>query len=135
MSTLSWSLDLSVRTGDETVRRRSPVSIRAAIAVVSGVAPATPDTTAIAARIETGLRLLTVSSPVRTLRSSDQDNVDMAAFGLDPPRRLVSLTAADSATATVAFGAANPAQTSQYVRVIGRAAVYLMPRHVGAEWD
>ncbi|HEY0524095.1 MAG TPA: DUF4340 domain-containing protein [Stellaceae bacterium] len=104
--------------------------------VVDGTAvPATPDTTAIAARIETGLRLLTVSSPVRTLRSSDQDNVDMATFGLDPPRRLVSLTAADSATATVAFGAANPAQTSQYVRVIGRAAVYLMPRHVGAEWD
>jgi hypothetical protein len=100
-----------------------------------GTASATPETAAIAARIEAGLRFLAVSAPVRTLGSGDRNGTDMEAFGLDPPRRLVSLTTAEGASATVAFGAANPAQTSQYVRVVGRPAVYLMPRHVGAEWE
>jgi hypothetical protein len=34
----------------------------------------------------------------------------------------------------VNVGALNPANTSHYVRVSGRPAVYLMPRHVGEEW-
>jgi hypothetical protein len=94
-----------------------------------------PEIAAIAARINAGLRFLAVSAPARTFGPGDQDGADMAAFGLDPPRRLVSLATAEGTTATVAFGAANPVQTSQYVRVIGRAEVYLLPRYVGAEWE
>jgi len=36
---------------------------------------------------------------------------------------------------SVWFGALNPAQTSHYTRVVGRSAIYLMPRHVAAEWQ
>ena len=33
------------------------------------------------------------------------------------------------------FGTLNPTSTSQYVRLVGQPTLYLMPRHVGAEWE
>src|SRR5437667_195227 len=33
------------------------------------------------------------------------------------------------------FGTLNPAGTSQYLRLVGRPTVHLMPRHVGTEWE
>jgi hypothetical protein len=56
----------------------------------------------------------------------------MVEFGLDPPAYVVSLGAAGR-TDVVDFGALDPAETSQYVRIIGRP--YLLPRHVGEEWQ
>jgi len=35
----------------------------------------------------------------------------------------------------VNFGVLNPVGTSQYVRIGGSPTVYLMPRHVGSEWQ
>jgi hypothetical protein len=58
-----------------------------------------------------------------------------AEFGLDPPASAVALSAANGPVATVNFGVLNPVGTSHYVRIGGSPTVYLMPRHVGGEWQ
>lgn len=89
----------------------------------------------LAAHLETALRFMNVSAPTRTLEPGDYRDTDIADFGLDPASFTVSLGALDRSVTTADFGALNPAQTSQYVRLAGRPALYLLPRHVGAEWQ
>ena len=102
-----------------------------AINDMNGVVPAD-----LASHIEAGLRLLHVSEPAREIGANELTAGSFAAFGLDPPAAVVVLGAARGpAVATVNFGALNPAGTSQYVRLAGAATVYLMARHVGAEWQ
>jgi len=89
----------------------------------------------LASHLDAGLRFLHVSRPVRELGAGELTDGRFSEFGLDPPASVVLLTAADGTIATVNFGALNPAGTSQYVRLAGAATVYLMPRHVGTEWQ
>ena len=89
----------------------------------------------LASHIETGLRFLHVSEPAREIAPSDLTPASFAEFGLDPPASVVALGAANGPVATVNFGVLNPVGTSQYVRVGGSPTVYLMPRHVGSEWQ
>lgn len=88
----------------------------------------------LASHLETALRFMNVSAPTRTLDPGDYRDADIADFGLDPPSFAVSLGAIDKSVTTADFGTLNPAQTSQYVRLAGRPSLYLLPRHVGAEW-
>jgi len=85
--------------------------------------------------IEAGLRFMHVSGPSRTLAAGELTPASFAAFGLEPPSSVLVLASSKGAIATVHFGALNPAGTSQYVRLAGAATVYLMPRHVGNEWQ
>ena len=85
--------------------------------------------------IRTALRFLNVSAPLRVLGAGEFSDADIAEFGLDPPRQMIALVAADGGITNVWFGALNPTQTSHYTRVVGRSAIYLMPRHVAAEWQ
>jgi hypothetical protein len=87
-----------------------------------------------AAHLDMALRFLNVSAPTRRLDPEDYRDAALADFGLDPPDCVVSLGAAGGAAATVDFGALNPAQTAQYARLVGTTTLYLLPRHVGAEW-
>jgi hypothetical protein len=89
----------------------------------------------LASHLDTALRFMHVSAPTRTLEPADYRDSDIADFGLDPPAFSVSLGAADKSVTTADFGTLTPAQTSQYVRLAGRPALYLLPRHVGAEWQ
>ena len=89
---------------------------------------------AIAQHIDNALRMLKVSKPTRTLKPDEYSATDVATFGLDPARMVVRVFASDSKDA-VAFGEATPAQNAQYVRVIGRPNVYLLPYYVGVEWQ
>jgi hypothetical protein len=89
----------------------------------------------LASHLETALRFMHVSSPARILDPADYRGAPFADFGLDPPGYVVSLGGADTSVAVADFGTLNPAQTSQYVRLLGRPTLYLMPRHVGAEWQ
>ena len=89
----------------------------------------------LASHIETGLRFLHVSEPAREIAPSDLTPASFAEFGLEPPASVVALGAANGPVATVNFGVLNPVGTSQYVRVGGSPTVYLMPRHVGSEWQ
>lgn len=90
---------------------------------------------AVGDHIETALRFLNVSAPLRVLGTGEFSDPDIAEFGLDPPHQMIALVAADGKVTSVWFGGLNPAQTSHYTRVVGRSAIYLMPRHVAAEWQ
>jgi hypothetical protein len=89
----------------------------------------------LASHLEAGLRFIHVSRPTREFGASELTDARFSEFGLDPPASVVLLTAVDGMIATVNFGALNPTGTSQYVRLGGAATVYLMPRHVGTEWQ
>ena len=96
---------------------------------------AAPASSELASHLEAALRFMHVSGPARTLRPGDYQDSEIADFGLDPPALAVWLGAADKSVTAAEFGALNPAQTSQYVRLAGQPALYLLPRHVGGEWQ
>ena len=96
-------------------------------------APAVPAD--IASHVDLGLQFLHVSDPSRTLDPGQYQGSSFADFGLDPPTYLVSLQKTDGAATVADFGTLNPAGTAQYVRLVGQPTLYLMPRHVGSEWE
>jgi Domain of unknown function (DUF4340) len=85
--------------------------------------------------IETAVRLLTVSAPRRTLAAGDYNADQLAEYGLDPPRFVLSVVETGGSTRRLDFGEATPAQNAQYVRIDGRPELYLLPRDVGEEWQ
>jgi hypothetical protein len=90
---------------------------------------------AVSGHIDTALRMLNVSNPTRVLRPGDYTSAQVADFGLDPPRLLVSVLANTGKTSSITFGEATPGQNAQYVRVIGQPNLYLLSRYVGVEWE
>lgn len=94
-------------------------------------APAGP---AVSGHIETALRLLTVSAPRRVLAAGEYDAGELAEYSLDPPRFMLALSEPGGEVTRLGFGEATPAQNAQYVRIIGRPELYLLPRDVGEEW-
>lgn len=84
--------------------------------------------------IDTALKFLKVAEPSREISAAELGPDSFAAFGLDPPSEVAVLEAGSAVTATMNFGAPNPAGTSHYVRLGGAPTVYLMPRHVTEEW-
>jgi hypothetical protein len=95
----------------------------------------TPLPKELASHLDLALHFMHVSEPARSLDPSDYQTTNFTEFGLDPPTYLVSLQQADGAATVADFGMLNPSGTSQYVRLIGQPKVYLMPRHVGTEWE
>lgn len=89
----------------------------------------------LASRLENVLQFMHVSEPARTLEPADYAGAPFTEFGLDPPSYVVSLEKADRSAVVADFGTLNPASTSQYVRLVGQPTLYLMPRHLGAEWE
>jgi Domain of unknown function (DUF4340) len=90
---------------------------------------------AAAGHIDIAVRLLTISAPSRVLSAREYSPDQLAEYGLDPPRFILAVTEAGGNIARVAFGADTPAQNMQYVRVLGRPELYLLPRDVGEEWQ
>jgi Domain of unknown function (DUF4340) len=101
--------------------------------MIDGMAEAVP--AELVSHIETGLRFMQVSAAAREIAASELTQASFAEFGLDPPAAVVVLGNAGGTLATASFGVLNPAGTSQYVRLVGAPTVYLMPRHVGIEWQ
>lgn len=96
-------------------------------------APAVPPE--LASHLEMALHFMHVSRPTRSLDPREYEGTSFADFGLDPPVYLVSFGHPDGSAIVVDFGTLNPSGTSQYVRLIGQPTLYLMPRHVGTEWE
>lgn len=94
-----------------------------------------PTGPAVTNHIDTALRLLTNSAPRRVLSASEYGPHRLAEYGLDPPRFVLALSEPDGHVTRLGFGEATPAQNAQYVRIIGRPEVYLLPRDVGEEWQ
>lgn len=88
----------------------------------------------LASHLDTALRFANVSEPVREIPAAELTAESFAEFGLDPPAFVAVLETQASVAATMNFGSLNPAGTSHYVRLGGAPTVYLMSRHVGAEW-
>jgi Domain of unknown function (DUF4340) len=88
----------------------------------------------LALHLDTALRFMNVSEPAREIPASELTPLSFAEFGLDPPATVAVLESQQGVATTVNFGALNPAGTSHYVRLGGAPTVYLMARHVAAEW-
>jgi hypothetical protein len=91
--------------------------------------------TAVAAHVEAGLKFLHVSAPVRVLAAAEYRGTDLVEYGLAPPRYTVALFGAHGMMLEARFGARNPQDVLQYVRLGGHDEIHLMPRFVGAEWE
>jgi hypothetical protein len=89
---------------------------------------------AVAGHIDTALRLLTISAPRRVLAPSEYNRDQLAEYGLDPPRFVLAVAETGGDTARLGFGEVTPAQNAQYVQVVGRPELYLLPRDLGEEW-
>ena len=90
---------------------------------------------AVAGHIDTAVRLLTVSAPRRVLAAGEYSPGQLAVYGLDPPRFVLAIADSGGDTTRVSFGEATPAQNAQYVRILDRPELYLLPRDVGEEWQ
>jgi hypothetical protein len=120
---------VEIRVGQDSVGFRRT----AAGWTIDGMTEAVP--AELASHIDIGLRFLHVSEPTREIAPAELTPASFAEFGLDPPASVVTVGTAQGAVATVNFGVLNPVGTSQYVRIGGSPTVYLMPRHVGGEWQ
>jgi hypothetical protein len=98
----------------------------------------TPDGAAIgtaATRIDTALKMMRNSPPVRELAATELEGLDTRDFGLDPPLLAVRLLGEGGEPLLAAsFGARNPEGYLQYMRLDGDARLFLMSRFVGEEW-
>ena len=88
-----------------------------------------------AGHIDTALRLLSAAVPRRVLAADEYNAGQLAEYGLDPPRSMLVVSEASGSATRLGFGEATPAQNAQYVRIMGRPELYLLPRDVGEEWQ
>jgi hypothetical protein len=89
---------------------------------------------AAATHLDTAVKMLHRSGPVREITAEELSGVDTRPFGLDEPVVAATLAGPDGRALTVRFGAINPEGFLQYMRIDGDPKVYLMSRFIGAEW-
>lgn len=87
-----------------------------------------------ATRLDTAVKMLHRSGPVREIAPEELAGVDTGPFGLDEPAVVATVSGAGGQTLTVRFGALNPEGFLQYMRIDGDPKTYLMSRFIGAEW-
>ena len=88
----------------------------------------------VATHLDTAVKMLHRSPPVREIASEDLSGVDTRPFGLEEPAIVATLSGPGGHVLTVRFGALNPEGFLQYMRIDGDPKVYLMSRFIGAEW-
>jgi hypothetical protein len=89
---------------------------------------------AAAAHLDTAVKMLHRSGPVREIAAEELTGVDTRPFGLEQPVVVAALAGSGGQPLTVRFGALNPEGFLQYMRIDGDSKVYLMSRFIGAEW-
>ena len=87
-----------------------------------------------ATHLDTAVKMLHRSGPVREIAAGELSGVDTRPFGLEEPVVVATVAGADGKALTVRFGALNPEGFLQYMRIDGDPKVYLMSRFIGAEW-
>jgi hypothetical protein len=87
-----------------------------------------------ATHLDTAVKMLHRSAPVREIAPEELLGVDTRPFGLEEPVVVAALSGPDGKAFTVRFGALNPEGFLQYMRIDGDPKVYLMSRFIGAEW-
>jgi hypothetical protein len=89
---------------------------------------------AAATHLDTAVKMLHRSGPVREIAPEELTGVDTRPFGLEQPVVVAALAGPGGQALTVRFGALNPEGFLQYMRIDGDPRVYLMSRFIGAEW-
>jgi hypothetical protein len=90
---------------------------------------------AVARQISTAVQMMHNSGPAREIPADDVKDTDPAEFGLDMPRITASFyVSATDPVLTVHFGARNPDDFLQYMRVDDDDQLYLMSRFIGEAW-
>ena len=89
---------------------------------------------AAATHLDTAVKMLHRSGPVREIAAEELSGVDTRPFGLDEPVVVATLGGPGGGALTARFGALNPEGFLQYMRIDGDPKVYLMSRFIGAEW-
>ncbi len=89
---------------------------------------------AAATHLDTAVKMLNRSGPVREIAAQELAGVDTRPFGLEEPVVVATVAGSGGQPLTVRFGALNPEGFLQYMRIDGDPKVYLMSRFIGAEW-
>ena len=87
-----------------------------------------------ATHLDTAVKMLHRSGPVREIAAEELSGVDTRPFGLEEPVVVATVAGSGGRPLTVRFGALNPEGFLQYMRIDGDPKVYLMSRFIGAEW-
>ncbi|MGZ5903508.1 MAG: DUF4340 domain-containing protein [Reyranella sp.] len=87
-----------------------------------------------ATHLDTAVKMLNRSGPVREIAPEELSGVDTRPFGLDEPVVTATLSGPAGQPMTVRFGTQNPEGFLQYMRIDGDPKLYLMSRFIGAEW-
>jgi hypothetical protein len=90
---------------------------------------------ALVPHLEMSLRFMHVAAPVRVMARKEYAGEPLREFGLEPPSYTVSLYRGADTVLSTRFGARNPQEILQYVRVDGHDELYLLPVFVGREWE
>jgi hypothetical protein len=88
-----------------------------------------------AERIDTALRLLRDSGPLRVLSAGEVARTAPSDYALGPEALRVTVLGPDAATFAIVFGAANPLGSARYVRIEGIDGVPLLPAYVAEIWE
>ncbi|MEH2498939.1 hypothetical protein V1294_005418 [Bradyrhizobium sp. AZCC 1678] len=86
-------------------------------------------------RLEGAVTLLRNSGPERILTDAELAGVDVAQFGLDPPRSRVILRGSGADSFAISFGAANLLGLSRYARLDDKREIALLPGFVPEAWE
>jgi hypothetical protein len=89
----------------------------------------------VAQRIDTALRLLRNSAPLRVLTADEVARVPPSEYALAADSLRVQVRAADGATFRVQFGGRNPLGSARYAKVDGMEGVPMLPAYVGDAWE
>ena len=89
---------------------------------------------AAATHLDTAIKMLHRSPPVREIAPEELSGVDTRPFGLEEPVVVATLLGPGGNALTMRFGNLNPEGFLQYMRIDGDPKVYLMSRFIGAEW-
>jgi hypothetical protein len=89
---------------------------------------------AAATHLDTAVKMLHRSPPVREIAPQELSGVNTRPFGLEEAVVVAALAGPGGQVLTVRFGALNPEGFLQYMRIDGDPKVYLMSRFIGAEW-
>lgn len=96
---------------------------------------ARPLPSGLAAHLDASIKFMHVSAPVRVMEPAEWVPIGLREFGLDPPGFVATLYRGETRVLEAAFGAPNPQQVLQYMKLVGHEQVYLMSRFIGAEWE
>ncbi len=89
----------------------------------------------LAAHLDDSIKFMHVSAPIRIMERAEWAPLGLREFGLDPPGYEATLYRRGTAVLGAEFGAPNPQEVLQYMKLEGRDQVYLMSRFIGEEWE